>query len=284
MFGSNVWGTVLGRLTRVPVVVAHEHTWSFQGQPVRRFLDRELVGRYADAFVAVAAEDRRKMIEVEGVDAEKIRLVPNGIPDPVPGDGAAVRQELGIDADAPVIGVVCELRAQKALEVLFEAAARLRVELPALKVLVAGDGPERGHLKAEVERLGLEGTVVLLGIRRDVPALLDALDVAVLSSDYEGSPLSVMEYMAAGKPIVSTRVGGVPELVEDGRDALLVEPRDPEAFAEAVGRLLRDPAEAKRLGETARDRQRREYSLDAMVRRIESLYEELWLASPRRRP
>ena len=284
MFGSNVWGTVLGRLTHVPVVVAHEHTWSFQGRPVRRFLDRELVGRYADAFVAVAAEDRRKMIEVEGVDAEKIRLIPNGIPDPVPGDGATVRHELGIDADAPVIGVVCELRAQKALEVLFEAAARLRGELPALKVLVAGDGPERERLEAEVERLGLEGTVLLLGIRRDVPALLDALEVAVLSSDYEGSPLSVMEYMAAGKPIVSTRVGGVPELLEDGRDAVLVEPRDPEAFAEAIGRLLRDPAEAKRLGEAARDRQRREYSLDAMVRRIESLYEELWLASPRRRP
>jgi glycosyltransferase involved in cell wall biosynthesis len=93
-----------------------------------------------------------------------------------------------------------------------------------------------------------------------------------------------MEYMAAGKPIVSTRVGGVPELVEDGREALLVEPRDPVALAEAVGRLLRDPAEANRLGEAARDRQRREFSLDAMVRRIERLYEELWLASPRRRP
>jgi glycosyltransferase involved in cell wall biosynthesis len=135
-----------------------------------------------------------------------------------------------------------------------------------------------------VARLGLERTVLLLGIRRDVPALLDALDVATLSSDYEGSPLSVMEYMAAGKPIVSTRVGGVPELVEDGQEALLVEPRDPAALAEAIGRLLRNPAEAKRLGEAARNRQRREYSLDAMVRRIESLYEELWLTSPRRTP
>ena len=282
MFGSNVWGTVLGRLTSVPVIVAHEHTWSFQGRPVRRFLDRELVGRYADAFVAVAAEDRRKMIEVEGVDAEKIRLVPNGIPDPVPGDGGAVRRELRIDADAPVIGVVCELRAQKALEVLFAAAARLRGELPALKVLVAGDGPEREHLEAEVERLGLEGTILLLGIRRDVPALLGALDVAVLSSDYEGSPLSVMEYMAAAKPVVSTRVGGVPELVAEDVHGLLVEPRDPEALAEAVARLLRDPALARRLGAEGRRRQQREFSLEAMVRRIEDLYEELWLASGRR--
>jgi len=283
MFGSNVWGTVLGRLKRVPVVVAHEHTWSFQGQPLRRLLDRELVGRLADAFIAVAEEDRRKMIEVEGVDPDKIRLIPNGIADPEPGDGEAVRRELGIPENAPVIGVVCELRAQKALEVLFAAAAQLRHELPELRVLVAGDGPEREGLGQEARRLDLDGTVQLLGIRRDVPALLDALDVAVLSSDYEGSPLSVMEYMAAGKPVVSTRVGGVPELVEDGVHGLLVEPRDPGALAAAIGRLLHDPAEARRLGEQGRERQQRELSLDAMVRKIEDLYEELWLASPRRR-
>lgn len=283
MFGSNVWGTVLGRLKRVPVVVAHEHTWSFQGEPLRRLLDRELVGRLADAFIAVAEEDRRKMIEVEGVDPDKIRLIPNGIADPEPGDGGAVRRELGIPENAPVIGVVCELRAQKALEVLFAAAAQLRHELPELRVLVAGDGPEREGLEEEARRLDLDGTVRLLGIRRDVPALLDALDVAVLSSDYEGSPLSVMEYMAAGKPVVSTRVGGVPELVEDGVHGLLVEPRDPGALAAAIGRLLHDPAEARRLGEQGRERQQRELSLDAMVRKIEDLYEELWLASPRRR-
>ena len=283
MFGSNVWGTLLGRLKRVPVVVAHEHTWSFQGQPLRRLLDRELVGRFADAFIAVAEEDRRKMIEVEGVDPDTIRLIPNGIPDPEPGDGGAVRRELGIPEDAPVIGVVCELRAQKGLEVLFAAAAQVRQELPELRVLVAGDGPEREGLEEEARRLDLDGTVRLLGIRRDVPALLDALDVAVLSSDYEGSPLSVMEYMAAGKPVVSTRVGGVPELVEDGVHGLLVEPRDPDALAAAIGRLLHDPAEARRLGEQGRERQQRELSLDAMVRKIEDLYEELWLASPRRR-
>jgi glycosyltransferase involved in cell wall biosynthesis len=124
--------------------------------------------------------------------------------------------------------------------------------------------------------------VLFLGIRRDVPAVLAAVDVAVLSSDYEGSPLSVMEYMAAAKPVVSTRVGGVPELVKEDVHGLLVEPRDPEALAEAVTRLLRDPALAKRLGAEGRQRQQREFSLEAMVRRIEDLYEELWLASGRR--
>ena len=282
MFGSNVWGTVLGRLSGVPVVVAHEHTWSFQGRPLRRFLDRELVARWADVFVAVSGEDRRKMIEVEGVDPAKIRLIPNGIPSPANGAVADVRAELGIEPVAPVLGVVCELRAQKALEVLFEAAALLLAEFPTLKVLVAGDGPERARLEEGARRLGVANTVLFLGIRRDVPAVLAAVDVAVLSSDYEGSPLSVMEYMAAAKPVVSTRVGGVPELVKDDVHGLLVEPRDPEALAEAVARLLRDPALAKRLGAVGRKRQQREFSLEAMVRRIEDLYEELWLASGRR--
>ena len=282
MFGSNVWGTVLGRLTGVPVVVAHEHTWSFQGRPLRRFLDRELVGRWADVFVAVSEEDRRKMIEVEGVDPRKIRLIPNGIPSPANGSVADVRAELGIEPDAPVLGVVCELRAQKALEVLFEAAALLLPEFPALKVLVAGDGPERPRLETAARQLGAADAVLFLGIRRDVPALLGAVDVAVLSSDYEGSPLSVLEYMAAGKPVVSTRVGGVPELIEDGVQGLLVEPRDPAALAGAVAELLRDPERAERLGAQGRERQRRAYSLDAMVRNVEELYEELWLASGRR--
>jgi glycosyltransferase involved in cell wall biosynthesis len=282
MFGSNVWGTVLGRLSGVPVVVAHEHTWSFQGRPLRRFLDRELVARWADVFVAVSGEDRRKMIEVEGVDPAKIRLIPNGIPSPANGAVADVRAELGIEPGAPVLGVVCELRAQKALEVLFEAAALLRAEFPALKVLVAGDGPERARLEEGARRLVVADTVLFLGIRRDVPAVLAAVDVAVLSSDYEGSPLSVMEYMAAAKPVVSTRVGGVPELVKEGVHGLLVEPRDPAALAEAVARLVRDPVLAKRLGAEGRQRQQREFSLEAMVRRIENLYEELWLASGRR--
>ena len=282
MFGSNVWGTVLGRLSGVPVVVAHEHTWSFQGRPLRRFLDRELVARWADVFVAVSGEDRRKMIEMEGIDPAKIRLIPNGIPSPANGAVADVRAELGIEPGAPVLGVVCELRAQKALEVLFEAAALLLAEFPTLKVLVAGDGPERARLEEGARRLGVADTVLFLGIRRDVPAVLAAVDVAVLSSDYEGSPLSVMEYMAAAKPVVSTRVGGVPELVKDDVHGLLVEPRDPEALAEAVARLLRDPALARRLGAEGRRRQQREFSLEAMVRRIEDLYEELWLASGRR--
>ena len=94
-FGSNLWGTAIGRMARVPVIVAHEHTWSFEGQPLRRFGDREVIARGSSAFIAVSQEDRRRMIEIEGIDPEDVMFLPNGIPAPPPPTGADVRAELG---------------------------------------------------------------------------------------------------------------------------------------------------------------------------------------------
>jgi glycosyltransferase involved in cell wall biosynthesis len=283
-FGSNVWAVALGRLTRVPVVIAHEHTWSYVGQPARRFLDRELIGRFADAFVAVSPEDRRRMVEIERVPEERIRLVLNAVPAHAP-TGKDVRAELGISPDAPVVVAVGRIRAQKAFDFLVEVAAGLRDELPGLRVLIAGDADPGldDALRAQVGALGLASTVLLLGRRDDVADLLETADVAVLSSDYEGAPLAAMEYMAAGKAIVSTDVGGVPALIDDGVHGLLVPPRDRRAMTAAIGSLLRDPERAHALGRAAAERHRTSFALEAMVARVEALYEELFARSARAR-
>jgi glycosyltransferase involved in cell wall biosynthesis len=274
-FGSNVNGMVLGRLARVPVLVAHEHTWSYEGQPLRKLLDREVIGRWADAFVAVSREDARRMREVEGVRPDVVRFVPIGIgPQPV-GDGSRVRAELGIDPGAPVIGTVAVLRAQKAFPVLIRAAALIRREHPGLQVLIAGDG-DAAPLRRLGRELGVADRLRFLGPRTDVPDVIASLDVAVSSSDFEGSPLSVMEYMAAGRAIVATRVGGLPDLIEDGVEGRLVPRRDPEALALAVTELLREPALRAGLGAAARRRQHAEFTLAALTGRLEALYEELW--------
>lgn len=280
---ANVWGAVLGRLARVPVVIAHEHAWSWEGQRFRRVLDRELVARGADVVLAVSRNARQRMIEEERLDPRIVRLLPNGIPTPPAPSGQDVREELGIEPDAPLIGTVSVLRTEKALEVLIGAAARLAPVFPALRVLIAGRGQEEARLRALVADLGLEQTVLLLGPRNDVPDLLAALDIAVCCSDFEGSPLSVMEYMAAELPVVATRVGGVPELIDDGLHGLLVEPRNVESLADAVERLIRDPGLRQELGTRGHERQKREFDIDATVRRVEALYEELFRASPRRR-
>jgi glycosyltransferase involved in cell wall biosynthesis len=283
MMGSNAWAVILGRLARVPVVVAHEHTWSFDGRPFRKLIDRELIARGSDAFVAVSREDQRRMAEVEGIAPERTRFVPLGIPTPREGDPGKVRDELGIGPGVPVVGFVGRLHPQKALGVLLEAGARLAPRVPGLKVLIAGGGDSAG-MSAQVERLGIGDTVVLLGHRADVPDVLAALDVAVSSSDYEGSPLAVMEYMEAEKPVVATAVGGVPDIIEHGVEGLLVPRRDPAALADALAELLSDPERAKEMGRRGRERRRREFDLDVMVERFASLYEELYGAKRNGRP
>jgi glycosyltransferase involved in cell wall biosynthesis len=274
-FGANAWGGLLSLAARPPVLVAHEQTWSYEGRPIRRLIDRELVARRADAFVCVSSEDRRRMIEVERIDPRKIVLVPNAIPGAAP-VGHDVRRELAIESDAPVVGAVCVLRPQKALDVLLRAGALVKAEYPRLRIVIAGDGPERERLEAQATSLGLGETVRFLGFRSDVPDVLGALDVAVSCSDFEGTPLAVMEYMEAGRPIVATRVGGVPDLIETGVHGLLVPPRDEAGLAAAIGRLLDDRDAARQMAERARQRRRAEFDIEAAARRMESLYEELY--------
>ena len=282
-FGSNVWGCLLGRLTGVPVVIAHEHVWSFQGQPLRRLVDRNVVGRMATLVLAVSRDCRRKMIEVEGLPADKVLYLPNGIPPLPPPSGRSLRAELGIPAGAPVIGSVSVLRTQKALDVLLRASVGIRRRFPELRVLVVGEGPERERLERLAHQLQLEDTVTFLGQRADVADILAAVDVAVSTSAFEGSPLAIMEYMAAGKPVVATAVGGVPDLIDSGVHGLLVDPADITGVVEAVSLLLERPDLRRKMGEAARERQRREFDIDTMVRRLEDLYERLFLETARGR-
>lgn len=283
MLGSNVWAVVLGRLTGIPVIVAHEHSWAFTGSHRRRLLDRHLIARGSDALIACSAEDRRRMIEIEGIAPRDVVLVPNGIAARAPNPSRDVRRELGIARGTPVVGSVGMLRAEKRFDILVWAAAELVARRPEACVLIAGEGPERARLEALVAELGLSHSVRLLGARDDVPDVLAAVDVAVTCSDFEGAPLSVLEYMEAALPVVATRVGGLPHLIQDGVHGLLVPRRDPSALAEALDALVGDPARGRAMGAAGRARRRTEFDLDVMVARVEELYERLYANSGSRR-
>ena len=274
-FGSNVWGVVFGRLCGVPVVVTHEHGWSFEGR-AKMIMDRQLIARGSNALVAVSREDRRRMIELEKISPETAIFVPNGISALPPPSGRDVRAELGIGERDRVVTTVGFLRQPKAMDVLIEAAARIAPRFPALRVLIVGEGADRPLYEALIDRLGVKDVVTLLGLRSDVPDLLAASDVAVLSTNSEGSPLSVMEYMDAGLPTVATRVGGIPDLIDHGSEGLLVEPQDPVGLGDAIARLLDDPDESRRMGERASERRRREFDIDVMVENLQNLYLELY--------
>lgn len=284
-FHSNMWAVVIGRLARVPVVIATEHTWSYRGQPMRRLLDRWLIGTLASAFVAVSRRDAQSMAEIEHVARRKIRVIHNGLaPRPeslgAP-DGAGVRGELGIPAHAPVISTVCVLRPQKALDVLVDAFAIVTTRHPEARLLIAGHGPEREGLEARARERGVAERVLFLGRRDDVDDILAATDVFALSSRYEGLPLAVLEAMAAGCPVVATAVGGLPEIAEGG-SMVLVPPADPPALASALQRLVEAPGERAVLGNRARARIEESFTFEGSIRRWEGLYLELYDKAGRR--
>jgi len=272
-------GTIVGRLARVPVIVNHEHGWAFEGQPVRQFLDRNVLARGGDVLLAVSELDRRRMIELERIPAERIAILPNGIAFAAP-TGHDVRAELGVAPEVGLVGAVARLFPEKGNDELIRAMALLKQEHRGpIQCVIAGLGPEDKRLQALIEELDVADCVRLVGFRADVPDLLRALDVAVLASRREGSPLAVMEYMASAAPIVATAVGGVPELIEDGVHGLLVRPGDPGELAAAIGRLLEDRELASRVGAAARERQLANYDLSGVVSRLEDLYVQLFTGS-----
>ncbi|MBF6619477.1 MAG: glycosyltransferase [Patulibacter sp.] len=275
MFTPGVCAAVLGPSVGVPVTIAHEHAWAHTGGRRQPLIERRVVAPRCTAMIACSVAVRDRMVEQDGLPADRVVVLPNGIVPRSPTPARDVRSELGIPAGAPLVGSVGALREIKRFDVLIDAIDRVRRQRPDVRLLIAGDGDERTALEQQIARLGLEDVVRLLGARSDVPDVAAALDVAVSSSDSEASPLAVMEYMEGGRAIVATRVGGVPELIEDGVHGRLVPRRDPDAMAAAIVALLDAPEDRARLGAAAHQRCKDEFRLDVMVDRLERFYERL---------
>jgi glycosyltransferase involved in cell wall biosynthesis len=208
----------------------------------------------------------------------RMRVIPNvpaAQPAPPDFDGAALRREIGGGDVEHLVLSVARLQPAKGIDDLVAATARLRERLPGLRVAVAGSGPQEEELRAQIERAGLSDSFRLLGARSDVGSLLAAADAFCLPSRHEGLPISLLEAMQAGVPCVATRVGGVPGMVHDGAEALLVEPANADGLAEALGRVLGDRELAARLGERGRALVRRRYDVAVAASSYADIYDEL---------
>jgi glycosyltransferase involved in cell wall biosynthesis len=235
-------------------------------------MDRFILRRYAR--IVVVSEDVRQRLLKAGVGAGKIRIIRNGI-DLRPFDHASafVKDELGWSA-YPLVGLVGRLSIEKGIDIFLLAAARVLAQLPDAKFVVAGDGPDRAKLDALIDKLGIRGSVHMLGRRDDMPSVYASLDVMVSASRQEGLPIAILEGMASRLPLIATAVGEVPAVILDGRTGVLVPTEAPELLAEAIIELLRNPAKRERLGSAARKLVEDKFSAERMTADYFRVYEE----------
>ena len=276
LFTANTWARLAAIIARVPVIVTSERNvdmWEERFKPT--------IGRWLDRFTYRTTGNSQAVKDYlvkKGLAPDKVDVIYNGV-DPErfeeePVTPGVTRSELGIPPHHSVVGLLARLEPQKDPLTFLRAAAILVKKLPTVSCLVIGGGSLQAELEREAQALGLGTRVTFTGPRRDVARLLAACDVSVISSVKEGMSNTIMESMAAGKPMVATRVGGNAELIAEGETGFLVPPRDPDAIADAVLRILEDPDLAKAMGHQARVRIAQRFSVEAMVKSTERLYGE----------
>lgn len=233
--------------------------------------------RHADRVVAVSKEITEKM-KLAGISPRKICLIENGIRlDRYKKKIASgsIRDSLRIRKDVPVIGTVGALTKEKGYVYFLNAIPRVIRIIPEAVFLLVGDGGERTRLEKTVSHLNIKSSVIFTGMRKDVPEILSILDVFVLPSLHEGLPMALLEAQAARIPVVATRVGAIPDVVEDGATGILIPPKDPQAIAEAIIMILSNKEFASKIAQKGFERVRDNFSSEKMGNKYLSVYKEL---------
>lgn len=287
MFQASRLASPLGRICGVPLIIETSHgreSWR-KGIKANHAVDR-FAGGFVDRYIAVSQAIARYLVDTKGLPEEKIQVIYNGVDmtkfAPLLSARLGAKEALGIAEGDPVLLAVGRLEPQKGHQVLLEAMAKIRGEFPNAKLICLGDGALREKLTETTEELSLENAVRFVGFQNNVREWLAMADITVLPSFYEGLPLSAIESLAAGRPMVATAVDGTPEVVIHEKTGLTVPPGDPTAMAEAICRLLRDPEWAKQLAEVGREYVISQFSLDRFARKTQEFYlESLRVISPR---
>ena len=282
---SNFFSALSARLAGVPVVIASKR-WLHS--PLRYRVANGVGFRASTKVLANSESVAASLRRDDRLGDDRVVVVPNFVDDlafeaPAESVRHGWARELELDDDAMVVGIVASLLPIKDHATLIRAISLLTPDWPALRLVVVGKGPELENLRRLAGELGIANVVRFAGLRPQLPSFHFLFDISVLSSVSEGFPNSLVEAMAAGRPIVATDVGGVRDAVRDGENGILVPPADPPAFAAAVRTLLSDPAKRQRMGAAGATRAREQFHAGHVVGSLERLYERL-LANASRRP
>jgi glycosyltransferase involved in cell wall biosynthesis len=273
---ANLLGRLAARLHADARVITGQRNIDSWRKPWHIWADR-FTSRWVDLYITNSLAAKERLEEVERIPPHKILTIHNGLDVGSFADvpRGTIRPALGIAPDELVATAVANLREQKAHEVLLRACRRVHDQGIAFHLLLVGEGPRRRHLGELAGELELGDWVHFLGQRNDVPAILADSDVKVLSSRWEGLPGAIMEAMASKLPVVATKVGGVPELLEHGHNSFLVESEDPGAFAQALRLILTDGPLRKQMGQAGYERIIADFQLDDKVAELGNVYDQL---------
>ncbi|MGZ4875384.1 MAG: glycosyltransferase family 4 protein [Candidatus Angelobacter sp.] len=271
-YKADLYGYVAARRSHKPVV-ATCHNWvgGTAALGIYNHLDRMALKRF-NALAAVSDAVAQRLLD-SGVPARKIKTIANGI-DVEPFERAQPLPPPTFDRDK-VVGMVARLDLQKGFEYLLRAVRELCGVFRELKVVIVGEGPDRKAIEDMIRQYGLQSTVILAGKQSDMPGVYAAMDIFVLPSLNEGLPMTILEAMAASKPVIATKVGAIPTLIRNGETGLLVEARDTDGLRKAIARLLSDPDLCRRMGAEGHDWVSRNCTSEAMALKYRQMYEEV---------
>ena len=271
-YKADLYGYVAARRSGKPIV-ATCHNWvgGTAALGIYNHLDRMALKRFHG--VAAVSDSVAQRLLASGVPASKIRTIANGI-DVQTFERARPSPALNFDG-SKVVGMVARLDLRKGFEYLLRAARELCGAFPELKVVIVGEGPDRSEIEGMIQRLGLQSTVILAGQHSDMPAIYAAMDIFVLPSLNEGLPMTILEAMAASKPVIATRVGAIPKVIQDGETGLLVDPGDTDGLRNALTRLLTDSDLCRRIGSAGHDWVSCNYTSEAMALKYRQMYDDV---------
>lgn len=276
---ANFWGRLAARLAGIKIIISTLHNYFYHRKSLNLIIERA-VYPITTKIITVSEDVKRWFIKEEKVNKNKFITIYNPI-DLNEFTGSTncqnIKKELNIDNSYPILGNIQPVRQKNKQQFLIHAMSQIVKVFPNVKLLMVGDGPLKNDMERLVEKLGLGKNIIFLGFRRDIPEILSAIDIFVSCPYYEAFGMVILEAMAMKKPVVTTRVGGIPEVVLENETAVLVEPHNPDQLSAAIINLARDKERLQRFGVAGRMRAEELFSSEFIVRKIEALYEELIL-------
>lgn len=280
VFPSDVYGRISAKLAGVPIIISTMHrVEDHKQEPIYRalFFADTLTMSLTTRLIAVSRAGKRYLVSWHKIQPKKISVIYNGLDADdykLSIDRDEYKAALGIDRDIPTIVFVGRLVELKGVSFLLKAAASILKDGVSVQFVLAGDGPLKERLIEEARVLGISEHVHFIGFRKDIPKILSITDILVVPSLWEGLPLTVLEAMFAGKAIIATRVGGIPEAITDGECGILICPRDVNAISDGILRLIKNPEKRKQLGDNAKQKAMQYFGVERMVNEYTNIYDE----------